>query len=231
MDALRRLGREHGYVPEDVRQSYGGWTVRFVYESVRDARASIKADVNFIMRVPLYGVETLPLPEVFDLGGARAPCLLLEDAYGGKLKAMVVRAEPRDVFDVANLLSSGKVYDEARLRKAFLFYAFLDDASLLTVDLDAIRTIIPLDYSRRLYPVLRRAERPDPDAMVDLVLPHVERMLQLTENERAFSQRLGSGRFEPDLLFRGVQVAEDIHHHPGGEWRRRNPHGRMQRDP
>ena len=148
-EAVRGLVREHGYMPEDIRHSYAGWTVKFAYEGVGGARGGIKADVNFLMRVPIYGVEALALPDVFELGGARTPCLPIEDVYGGKLKAMCVRAEPRDVYDAAHFFSTGRAHDAARLRKAFLFYAFMDDASLSTVDLDAIRSITAREYDQR----------------------------------------------------------------------------------
>ena len=67
MDAVRALATEHGYAPEDIRRSYAGWTARLVYEGVRGSRASIKVDINFLNRVPLYGVEYLPVPDVLDL--------------------------------------------------------------------------------------------------------------------------------------------------------------------
>ncbi len=229
--ALRALVREHGYVPEDVRRSYAGWTVKFVYEGVQGARSSIKADLNYLMRVPIYGVELLPVPVTFDLGDVRAPCLALEDVYGGKLKAMAVRAEPRDVYDAAQLYRRDVAHDPERLRRAFLFYAFMDDATLSTVDLDAVRALTSGDFAQRLYPVLRRGERPGPEELLDIVMPRVEQMLQLSDDERAFGERLEAGEYEPMLLFRGVDVAEGIDRHPAAEWRRRRPHGRLPSGP
>ena len=229
--AVMDLVREHGYVPEDIRRSYAGWTVRFVYESVRDSRASVKADINFLNRVPLYGVVNLPLPGILDLGDAWTPCLTVEDVYGGKLKALAVRGEPRDVYDVALLFSGGFDHDPERLRKAFLFYAFMDDASLSTLDLDAIRALGRREYEQRLYPVLRGTDRPDPEELADLVLPKMERMLRLSEGERAFGQRLEDGSYEPELLFGDVGVSEDIHSHPAAEWRSLHPHGRIRSEP
>jgi len=205
--------------------------VKFVYESVRDSPASIKADINFLNRVPLYGVVDLPMPEILDLGDAHTPCLTVEDVYGGKLKAMAVRAEPRDVYDAALLFSGGIDLDHASLRKAFLFYAFMDDASLSTLDLDPLGKLGRREYEQRLYPVLRRGDRPDPGDLADIVLPGVEGMLDLSEGERAFGQRLEDGSYEPELLFGDVRVSEDIHRHPAAEWRRRHPHGRMQTVP
>jgi predicted nucleotidyltransferase component of viral defense system len=227
MDTVRNLAREHGYVPEDIRMSYAGWTARLVYESVRDSTASIKVDVNFLNRVPLFQVERLPIPVVLELGSVKAPCLAVDDVYGGKLKALAVRGEPRDVFDAALLFSGGVVHDPAQLRKAFLFYGFMDDASLSTFDLGAIGRLGPREYEQRLYPVLRRGDRPDPVDLADLVVPRLDEMLDLTEDEVAFGRGLEDGEYLPELLFGDVQVSDDIGAHPAAEWRRLHPHGRV----
>ena len=58
-------------------------------------------------------------------------------------------------------------------------------------------------------------------------MPRVERMLQLSDDERAFGRRLEAGSYEPDLLFLGVDVAEGIALHPAAEWRRLHPHARL----
>ena len=227
MDAVRDLVREHGYVPEDIRTSYAGWTVKFVYESVRDSRTSIKADINFLNRVPLFGVESLPIPDILGLGTIKAPCLAVDEVYGGKLKALAVRGEPRDVFDAALLFSGGIDHDIGPLRKAFLFYGFMDDASLSTVDLNSIGRLRPREYEQRLYPVLRHGDRPDPQDLADQVIPTMEAMLDLTEDELAFGKALEAGEYLPGLLFGDVHVSSDISIHPAAEWRRRHPHGRI----
>jgi len=46
-------------------------------------------------------------------------------------QAMAVRAEPRDVYDAAQLYKRNVAHDSERLRRAFLFYAFVDDATAL----------------------------------------------------------------------------------------------------
>ncbi len=228
MDAVRDLAREHGYLPEDIRMSYAGWTARLVYESVRDSTASIKVDVNFLNRVPLYGIDRLPLPVVLELDAVGVPCIAVEEVYGGKLKALAVRGEPRDVFDAANLFSRGVTHDPVRLRKAFLFNAYMDDASLSTIDLGSIKRLGQREFEQRLYPVMRRGDRPDPEELADQVVPRLEEMLDLTEGEAEFGKRLERGEYLPQLLFGDAQVSADIGDHPAAEWRRLHPHGRVE---
>jgi hypothetical protein len=227
MDAMRALAREHGYIPEDIRMSYAGWTARLVYESVRDTTASIKVDLNFLNRVPLYGVDRLPLPDVLELGSVGVPCLAVDEVYGGKLKALAVRGEPRDVFDAAILFSGGVTHDPARLRKAFLFYGYMDDASLSTIDLGPIRRLGQREFEQRLFPVMRRGDRPDPEELADLVVPRLEEMLDLADDEAEFGRLLEGGEYRPELLFGDVQVSADIGDHPAAGWRRLHPHGRV----
>lgn len=227
MRVLRDLAKDQGYTPEDVRHAYAGWTVRFVHESVTGQRASVRADVNFLMRVPLYGAEPRVLPDLFELPRTPIPCLSAEEVYGSKLKALAVRGEPRDVFDAAELFLRGPNVDAARLRKAFLFYAHMDDATLRTVDLAAVEALDERACRERLHPMLRRGRRPSPQELKALVLPRLKEMLALTGSEQEFGRRLEAQQYEPGLLFEKVAVNPDIARHPAAEWRRQKPHGRL----
>lgn len=227
MAALRDVAKAQGYTPDDVRFAYAGWTVRFVYESVRGQRASVKADVNFLMRVPLYGIEQRKLPAIFALPRAEVPCLTLEEVYGGKFAALAVRGEPRDVFDAAHFIENGSPGDPERLRKAFLFHASMSDATLRTVDLETIQRLTADAYRQRLYPLLRRADKPDTAQLQALVLPRLSEMLTLTSDEKEFGRRLEEHEYDPSLLFGDVSVGPDVASHPAAEWRRLKPHGKL----
>lgn len=226
MDAIRALARAHGYACEDVGLAYAGWSVRFLYENARGQRSSIKADVNFLQRVALYGVENRELPAIFDLADAAVPCMTVEEVYGGKFTALAVRGEPRDVFDAAHFLRTFVPHDATRFRKAFLFYAHMDDATLRTVKLGNIETMTEKDCRDRLYPMLRRGNQPTPHEMGEVILPRLKEMLLPTAAEREFGERLERGKYSPSLLFTGVNVNPDIARHPAAEWRRQHPHGK-----
>ncbi|NIP34177.1 MAG: hypothetical protein GWN18_04570, partial [Thermoplasmata archaeon] len=100
--------------------------------------------------------------------------------------------------------------------------------SLSTFDLGVIRRLRTRDYEQRLYPVLRRGDRPDPEELADRVLPMMEEMLELTADEEAFGARLEGGEYVPELLFGDVEASAEIGAHPAAEWRRLHPHGRIE---
>lgn len=226
---LEDLVESLGYRFEKVTSSYAVWKGRFVYENAHGSADSIKADINFLMRVPLYGIHRHTLPDLFDLDG-ETPCLALEDVYGGKFKTVATRGHPRDLYDAAGFLDDPPDHHPEQLRKATLFYLYMDDAGLGTADLDRARNITLRDCQESLYPTLREDDRPTPDELTGPVLPHMEDLLELTEEERAFGERLADRAYEPRRLFGDVDVADDIARHPAAEWRRRNPHAKMDDD-
>lgn len=226
-EELTRLGEAHGYTFDPHTDAHALWGARFVYENAYGSGDSIKADVNFIERVPLFGTEQHPLPELFDLPGIPVRCLTVEELYGGKLSALVQRAVPRDLYDAWHFFQEGIPHDSDRLRKAFLFHAHMSDATLETVDLTAPKALSEQDYREELDPMLQDTDRPDPEEMVATVLPRLEAMLELTGDEQAFGQRLEAQVYEPSLLFGDVEVSPDIETHPAAEWRRRHPHAQL----
>lgn len=223
---LQDLAREHGYTVDAVGASYimGRFSLR--YENAKGTPDSIKADVNYLMRLPLYGVERRELPAVFDLDPARVPCWTREEVMGSKLKALAVRGEARDLFDAARFFEAAPAGDARRLRKAFLFYAHMDDARMGTVDLGHIESLGKKELSERLYPLLRSRERPTAHAMRGIVLPRVEEMLALTEREVSFGERLLAHAYDARLLFEDVEVADGIERHPAGLRRAQYPRRR-----
>ncbi len=225
--ALEEVVTAHGYEVDEESRSYAGRKLRFRYTNVHGHQDSIRADLNYIMRLPLYGVERHDLPAVFELDSARVPALALEDVYGGKLKALASRAQPRDLFDAARLFEGLISPDRRRLRAAFLFYSHMDDATLQLVHLDRVEALTYEDVRRQLYPMLRANERPTAEELRTAVLPHVRAMLDRTEEEIRYGTELERGRHVPELLFGDIPVPADIARHPAALWRSQHPHSKL----
>lgn len=224
---LTELAGAHGYEVDVERASYAGWKARVLYENIHDQRDSLRVDINYLMRVPIFGTVARDLPAIFELDTAAVPCVALEDVYGGKLKALATRGEARDLFDASQFIQSGLEHDQDRLRKAFLFYCHTDDATLETVDLEAVTRIDQEEVERSLYPMLRRDERPMAEEMQSVVQPVLARMLERSEEEIEFGTRLEEGSYEPGLLFGETAAHEDIGEHPAPLWRAMHPHGKL----
>jgi predicted nucleotidyltransferase component of viral defense system len=223
---LEEAVHARGYEVDEETRSYAGRKVRLLYTNVHGHRDSIRADLNYLMRLPLYGVERHDLPVVFELDPAHVPALALEDVYGGKLKALASRADPRDLFDAARLFDGRLSPEPRKLRAAFLFYGHMDDATLRLIDLDRVEALTDEDMRRYLYPMLRADEQPTAEELRAAVLPHLRSMLERTEDEIRYGTELERGRHVPELLFRGLPVPRDMALHPAALWRARNPHGK-----
>jgi predicted nucleotidyltransferase component of viral defense system len=227
---LTQLVEAHGYECDPHTDAHASWGARFLYTNSYESGDSIKADVNLVQRVPLYDVRQESLPDLFELSSPGIPCLAIEELYGGKISALATRAAPRDVYDAAWFFTNDPDHDTKRLRKAFLFHTYLQDATLETVDLDRIGARTVDDYETELYPMLRGTEDPSAGGLSGAVLDPMAGLLDLGKEERAFGERLEDQAYEPDLLFGDVDVSDDIEDHPGAEWRRRNPHGQLPGD-
>ncbi len=230
-DAFLQLMKSLGYGTDVIFDEHAGWSVRFLYENAHGSEDGLKADVNFLQRLSLYDTEVKPLPPIFEIEAPFVRVVSVEEAYGGKLTALAVRGEPRDVFDAAHFFSGSVPHDPDRLRKAFLFFASMDDATLRTVDVPAIERLDEKAFQNRLLPMLRRGIRPDGKALVAGVLPHLKGLLALDQAEEKFGRLLESGKYEPGLLFGKVPVNPSIRDHPAAEWRRQNPHARAPLEP
>lgn len=223
---LQDLAREHGYAADRSGGSYIMSRFSLRYANAKGTPDGVKADVNYLMRLPLYGVERRDLPAIFDLDPARVPCWTREEVMGSKLKALAVRGEARDLFDAARFFAAAPAADAKRLRKALLFYAHMDDARMGTVDLGHVGALGEKELNDRLYPLLRSRERPSADAMRDIVLPRVKEMLVLTEREASFGERLLAHSYDARLLFEDGEVADGIERHPAGLRRAQYPRRR-----
>ncbi len=223
---LGALTHSLGYEWDPRPRSHAHRKLRFRYTNVHGHRDSIRADINYLMRLSLYGFLEHDLPEVFELDAAHVPALRAEEVYGGKLKALVARGHPRDLFDAARLFDGHVHPDDRMLRAAFLFHCHMDDATLDLVDLDHTRAVTDDDLATHLHPMLRAQGVPTARDLQAAVLPRVEAMLERSDDEIKYGLELERGRHEPDLLFGDIPVADGIDRHPAALWRAMHPHGK-----
>ncbi len=122
--ALRRIGgRIQAAIPSapvnDVTLRTEG-TVNRLF--VRDRSVQVKIEVTPVLRGCVYQPEVRAVSAVVEerFGFAAMQVVSFPDLYAGKLVAGLDRQHPRDLFDIAGLLSSEGV-DEP-LRTAFVVY-------------------------------------------------------------------------------------------------------------
>ena len=119
VEDLRRAGRAFGLRLEGVPdRTLGGLIVRFRFDSLTDAgtaklEVSVREDLVFAVRDAFFDVSELGLQPF------TVPAVAEVELVAEKLRTLVQRAQPRDLFDLhLYLVDSGWHLDPAELRRA-----------------------------------------------------------------------------------------------------------------
>jgi hypothetical protein len=204
--------------------SLDSWS--FYFQNSAGNKDSIRIEINYSMRnhvLPIekrktnaellnieYEVNTLSIPELF----------------GSKIKALIERTAPRDLYDVNNMISFNIIRPEEQdlLRKIVIFYLVLGAKKQIKPPF-AFESINTLKYNQiraNLIPVLRKSERFDFDMAKTIVKEYLSNLMILTDDETMFIEMFNQGIYQPDLLFDYENIVERIKEHPMAIWRTKN---------
>jgi hypothetical protein len=107
--------------------------------------------------------------------GESQPCQFLvlatEELFAGKLKAMIDRHHPRDLYDLYRFSAAGLQHDADLLRKFAVLFASTMDHDLRTYHMDRFKALHQKELERLLYPLLRADDRPTAEEMLKTVSP------------------------------------------------------------
>lgn len=201
--ALEQVARSLGYPAQrlGLEEVHAGTRWAFAYGEVGGSSDHLELSVNWLHRVPLLPAERRRLHRLHPAYDAEATLLALPELYAGKVAALIDRAHPRDLFDVAMLLSSSRSLNGLAPRGVTLFYLAFgrqDPRKLRTTNLVRIPERL---IHRFLYPLLRQGVRPSRDDLFNTVLPVLDTLLDLSEDEETFFESLYRGELRADLLF------------------------------
>ena len=187
----------------------------------RDDR--IEVETNFLMRVCVLPPTIRPAAKVVGEAECQFPVLAIEELMAGKLKALVERAHPRDLYDSYHFLKSQAPYDSIMLKRIATLFSSTLDHDLRTYGLDRLDEAFS-DKSLRdmLYPMLRSDDRPRAAAMLSLVRPLIREIVGSTDST-SFLDAMARGEYRPDLLFPDQpQISARIANHPALAWKTQN---------
>jgi len=204
-----------------VRASYGAtaWTLR--YTNLAGNRDSIKVEVNWLLRVPIWTPQRLPFQSLFAEEPVHVVCLAPEEIVAGKFAALLDRGAPRDLFDVATLADLGAAGDPDRLRRATVLLGSFQPPDLRQRLKSPLSPDISLREVRQtLWPTLRRGDQPTVDQLNASAEPLLREVLTLDERENAYLEAFyEQRRFDPMSLFEGTDARPDLPSHPMAQWR------------
>jgi len=201
--------------------SLDSWS--FYFQNFVSNKDSIRIEINYSMRNHVLPIERRKANvELLNIKYEVNTLSILE-LFGSKIKALIERTAPRDLYDINNMINHNIILPEEQdlLRKIVVFYLVLGSKKQIKLPLD-FESINALKYNQiraSLIPVLRKSERFDFEAAKTVVKEYLSKLMILTNNEKLFIENFNQGIYQPDLLFDDESIIERIREHPMAIWR------------
>lgn len=194
----------------------------FSYLNAGGNKDNIKIEINYMMRThilePRAQKTSVPFIEEVDVY-ALAPLEL----FGSKIKALIERAAPRDMYDVNRMIKQKIVKDEQMdmLRKIVVFYLAVGGKNKPEKEysLERIQNIRFTQIRSALIPVLKKTEKFDFEEAKANVTSFLSNLLHLGEDEKTFIDAFNQGEYKPEALFDDPEIINRIKEHPMALWK------------
>jgi hypothetical protein len=227
-EALIAVCAREGLTVRRVQDDHAAVKYSLRYESSVGRGGNLEVDVNYMFRVPLWPIVTQDSRAIGSYIARAIPVLDIHELAAGKLAALLARRQPRDFFDVHQLLTRANL-DRERLRLTFVVYGALNRRDWRKVSLNDVGSELR-DMSNSLAPLLRRdileclqQSGSWGSTLVTECRQAMEILLPLSETEMEFLNcLLDRGEIKPHLLTSDAQLAERIKGHPALEWKALN---------
>ena len=219
---IRELAASMGYFLSDPRPNYSIHQTELYYHSATGNRDKIKLDINCLSRCHVYEPVVRDARNPFLPDDVFSVRMLSEyELFGAKLKALLERNTPRDIFDAYTLEQKGLYRDDesvSLIRKCIAYYLSLSRGVDIEQALEAIQKRPMQDFKKQLFPMLKTGYGfVDRELMTSEAVKCVSRFLSFTENEAAYLEAAKDGKYLPDLLFAGSS-AERITENPAAKF-------------
>jgi len=201
-------------------EEFGGRKLFLGYRSALGTQDRIEIDVSYLHRVPLVD----PTEAVLWQPGGEGPRFRMAgsaELFAGKLCALLDRVAPRDLYDVVRLPTiAGDAWGSPTFRAVFLALAGTLVHPVHTYLEDRFERVGDEEVRDQLHPMLARDDRPSASQLRTEAWSVAGPLLQLTDREREFVDRLQEGQLQAELVAPGDDVlAERIRRHPGLLWK------------
>lgn len=195
----------------------------FYYQNAGGNRDNIKVEINYSMRSHVLPSHQATVNVDFMATELTVNALAPIELFGSKIKALIERTAPRDLYDIHNMIRFG-IFDESDmelLRKCVLFYRAVGSTGDFheEIKFDSIDRLTFSKIRQTLLPVLRKGEKIDLDAMKSEVSQFLAELLVLTDDEKAFLHEFAVGQYRPDLLFDDADIIRRVQNHPMAIWK------------
>jgi predicted nucleotidyltransferase component of viral defense system len=196
------------------------WYLNYANHAGRPDR--IQIEVNFLMRASALPPQVLEAAALAGVPSCQYLVLRPEELFGGKIKVMIERHHPRDLYDLFRFTNAQLEHNPEVLYKLAVLFASTMDRDFRTYQMDRIHAVDQKQLERLLYPLLRADDRPSAPEMLKAVSPLLATVLD-HPREAAYLEAMAAGHYRPDLLFPDQpEILERIRQHPALLWKADN---------
>ncbi|KAA6301881.1 MAG: hypothetical protein EZS26_001884 [Candidatus Ordinivivax streblomastigis] len=195
----------------------------FYFQNAGGNKDNIKIEINYSMRNHILPIEKRKINGNFLQIDFEVKTLALLELFGGKIKALIERTAPRDLYDIHNMLNQNiiKTTEQDMLRKIVLFYLSVGGSNKpsTTFNLDNLYRMKFPQIRSSLIPVLKKSERFDFETAKTEVKEYLSNLFVLTKNEKLYVENFNQGIYQSELLFEETDIIERIKEHPMAVWK------------
>lgn len=228
-DMEKYMSAEGYHKSEKSKTSHSLDSMIFTYVNTAGISDNIKIEINYSMRVHIFPlayrqIQTGGILEEFEVLSIDGT-----ELFGSKVKALLDRAAPRDLYDIDNMIQYGLFHgSEERdlLRKCAVFYMAVGNKETPErINIEAVDDITWYRIKTDLLPVKRKKEKFDLDETKKRVKDYLSNTMRLNDSENRFLQEFREKQYHPEYLFEDREVIVRLEKHPMALWKMRNMSG------
>jgi predicted nucleotidyltransferase component of viral defense system len=198
----------------------------FYFQNAGGNKDNLKVEINYSLRNHILPIVEKKVNIEFLQFDSEVKTLSTLELFGSKIKALIERTAPRDLYDIHNMLKHNIIHPDEmdNLRKIILFYLAVgwSNKSLNNYSFESIDNLKFAQIRSSLLPILKKSERFDFESAKVEVKAFLVKLMVFTEEEKSFIENFNSNVYRPELLFEDTGIVERIKNHPMAMWKVRN---------
>jgi predicted nucleotidyltransferase component of viral defense system len=220
--AVEQIATSLGYRLQNGTDDHALREWHLGYINYAGAQERIQVEINFLMRACPLPAQVLPAASLGDPQPCEFLVLATAELFAGKLKAMIDRRHPRDLYDLFRFAKSNLPHNPEILRKLAVLFGSTMDRDFRTYKIDRISEVDAKQVESLLYPLLKADDRPTLAEMLVTTKTLLESVLD-HNREAAYLAAIAEGKYRPELLFPDQpEIVERIREHPALIWKAEN---------
>lgn len=222
VNATEQITEALGYKVQKSADAYALNEWFLAYQNHIGSPDQIQVEINFLMRASALAPRLRQAIPIGDEPACEFPVLAIEELFAGKIRAMIDRRHPRDLYDLFRLGRARLTYNPDLMRKLAVLFSSTLNRDLRTYNMSRFTDIDEEAIKRLLYPLLKAGDRPTGAEMFAVAQPILEGVLD-HRREANFLEAMAAGKYQPELLFpQDTAIVSRIRNHPALLWKAEN---------